>query len=122
MLIRRNSLKALRVNDGWVMSPCDVWKAVVEFFTNHVEANIWERPKLDGVSFDRLSNEDNVALVAPFSLLEIKAVVRDSDRNKSPGQDGFNFSFVKEFWYLIKDEVRILFDQFNANEVILMVF
>jgi hypothetical protein len=35
--------------------------------------------------------------------LEIEAVVKESDGNKSPGPDGFNFGFVKEFWYLIKD-------------------
>ena len=27
--------------------------------------------------------------------------------------------FVKEFWYLLKNEVQILFDQFHANEVVL---
>lgn len=89
------------MNDGWLTSLFDVWKTVVEFFTNHVEANTWERPKLDEVPFDRFSNEENDALIAPFSMLEIKVVVRDSDRNKSSEPDGFNFSFV-EFWYLLR--------------------
>lgn len=57
--------------------------------------------------------------MAPFSLLKMEAVVRDSDGNKSPGPNGFNFAFIKEFWYLIKDEVRIMFDQFHANEILL---
>jgi hypothetical protein len=87
----------------------------VEYFTNQVEACRWERPGLEGVNFERLSNEENGFLVAPFSLEEIELVVRDSDGNKSPGPDGFNFAVVKEFWYLIKDEVRIMFDQFDAN-------
>lgn len=39
-------------------------------------------------------------------------MVKGSDGNKSSGLDGLNFSFIKEFWYLMKDEVRILFDQF----------
>lgn len=39
-------------------------------------------------------------------------MVRESDGSKSPGPDGFNFVFVKEFWYLIKHEVRIMFDLF----------
>lgn len=77
----------------------------------------WERPKLDGVIFERISEEERASLVAPFSLEEIEVVVRDSDGTKSPGPDGFNFTFVKEFWYLIKNEVRIMFDQFHANEV-----
>jgi len=36
----------------------------------------------------------------------------------SPGPDGFTFAFIKEFWYLIKHEVRIMFDQFHGNEVV----
>jgi len=106
----RNAIKALKVNDGWVVSPSDVRRKVVGYFTEHVEASTWERPKLDGVNFSKLSEAENVFLVAPFSLEEMEAVVRDSDGNKSPGPDGYNFAFVKEFWYLIKDEVRIMFD------------
>jgi len=34
---------------------------------------------------------------------------------KSPGPDGFNFAFFKEFWYLVKNEIRIFFDQFHGN-------
>lgn len=62
----RNSLKARRVNDGWFTSLFDVRKTVLEFFANHVKANTWERPKLDEVLFDRFSNEENDALIAPF--------------------------------------------------------
>jgi len=43
-------------------------------------------------------------------------VVKKSDGNKSLGPDGFNFAFLKDFWYLVKHEVRTMFDQFYANE------
>jgi hypothetical protein len=114
----RNSIKALREIDGWVVSPYDVRRKVVEYFKNIVANDRWERPKLDGVNFERVSDEDNIFLAAPFSMVEIEAVVRESDGGKSPGPDGYNFAFVNEFWYLIKDEVRIMFDQFHANEAL----
>jgi hypothetical protein len=114
----RNSIKALKENDGWVVSPFEVRSKVVNFFTNHFSFCRWERPKLDGVNFVTLSSAENDFLTAPFSSLEIEAVVRESDGSKSPGPDGFNFAFVKEFWYLIKDEVGIMFDQFYASEVL----
>lgn len=114
----RNSIKALRENDGWVVSPYDVRRKMLEYFKNIVANDRWERPKLDGVNFERVSEEDNIFLAAPFSILEIEAVVRDSDGGKSRGSNGYNFAFVKEFWYLIKDEVRIMFDQFHTNEVL----
>ncbi|MCH82386.1 LINE-1 reverse transcriptase like, partial [Trifolium medium] len=38
------------------------------------------------------------------------------DGSKCPGPDGFNFAFIKEFWNLMKHEVRIFFDQFHGND------
>jgi hypothetical protein len=55
------------------------------------------------------------ALTTTFSLEEITEVVKGCDGSKSPGPDGFTFAFIKEFWDLLKIEVRILFDQFHAN-------
>ena len=114
----QNYIKALRVGEEWVQSLMEVRRIVVEYFTNQVAAYLWERSRLDGIPFERVSDEDNVALVAPFSLEEIEGVVKDSDGDKSPGPYGFNFAFVKKNWYLLKGEVRIMFDQFHENEVI----
>ena len=115
---QRNSIKVLKENDGWATSPFEVRRKVVNYFTNHFAEDRWERPRLDGVAFKRLTDGENRLLVAPFSLIEIEEVVRENDGGKSPGSDGYNFAFVKEFWYLIKNEVRIMFDQFHANEVL----
>lgn len=114
----KNSLKAIKVDGGWVDTPVEVRRAVVDYFKIHVAEDKWDRPTLDGVPFDTLSEEDNRALIAPFSLEEIEVVVKESDGNKSPGPDGFNFAFFKEFWYLLKYEIRMMFDQFYANEVL----
>jgi hypothetical protein len=88
---------------------------VTNYFKNHFSSSSWSGPKLDGVIFPCVANEENHLLVAPFSLEEIEEVVSKSDGNKSPGPDGFNFAFLKSFWYLLKDEVKILFDQFHGN-------
>ena len=114
-----SSIKALKVNENWVQSPIEVRREVVEYFRRQVSAVSCSRPTLDGVLFERVTEEDNGALIEPFSGDEIEEVVLASDGTKSPGPDGFNFAFIKAFWYLMKDEVRILFDQFHANEVIL---
>jgi hypothetical protein len=50
-----------------------------------------------------------------FTLEEISDAVKDCDGSKSPGSDGFNFAFIKEFWDLMKFDVRIMFDQFHEN-------
>ncbi|GAU45474.1 hypothetical protein TSUD_190930 [Trifolium subterraneum] len=51
----------------------------------------------------------------PLSARGIDKIVLESDGNKSPGPDGFNFAFVKSFWGLLKGEVGILFDQFHGT-------
>jgi hypothetical protein len=114
----RNSIKALMDNGLWVEKPFEVRKVVVDYFKNHVADTHWERPTLDGVDFATLSVAENLSLVASFSMIEIEEVIKSSDGNKSPGPDGFNFAFYKEFWHLLKHEIRIMFDQFHANEVI----
>jgi hypothetical protein len=55
-------------------------------------------------------------------LEEIEEVVKQSDGNKSPGPDGFNFAFVKKFWELLKGDVRVMFDQFHGNECLPRAF
>lgn len=50
----RNDIKAIKVNDVWVQSPCELIKEVVEHFTNRVLSSNWDHPKLDSVSFEKM--------------------------------------------------------------------
>lgn len=111
----RNSIKALKVEDEWVQTPIHVRRVVVDYFKKQVSITLRRRPRFDGVPFSTLSQEENMGLIAPFTLEEIEKVVKESDSGKSPGPDGFNNVFLKEFWYLLKHEVHILFDQFYGN-------
>jgi hypothetical protein len=113
---KRNAILALKVGDNWLDSPPLVRSAVEEFFANHFSSPVMVRPRLDGVNFPRLTEDDHFGLTAPFSLEEIEMVVKECDGNKSPGPDGFNFNFVKDSWDLLKGDIRILFDQFHGNE------
>ncbi|MCI07509.1 transposon TX1 putative 149 kDa protein, partial [Trifolium medium] len=112
----RNSISALYTPSGWVEGPGNVREAAVSFFRNHFSVEEWERPTLDGVDFPVLSLDQNDQLTEPFSIEEIEEVVNSSDGSKCPGPDGFNFAFIKEFWELMKNEVKILFDQFFEND------
>ncbi|KAK2385146.1 hypothetical protein QL285_072415 [Trifolium repens] len=115
MRSRLNAISAIKVNGEWMDSPSRVKEAVSSFFDNHFSSPMVVRPRLDGVALPRLSEAENDDLISPFSMEEIEEVVRCSDGNKSPGPDGFNFAFVKNFWNLLKGDIRILFDQFHGN-------
>jgi hypothetical protein len=90
---RRNSISAIKTHNGWAEGPGSVRDATVSFFRNHFSKEEWARPRLDGVDFPVLSEEDNDLLIAPFSLEEIEEAVKSSDGSKCPGPDGFNFRF-----------------------------
>jgi hypothetical protein len=110
-----NAIQALQTVNGWAESPTDIRQAVVSFFRNHFGSEAWVRPSLDGINFSVLSAEANLTLVQPFLMPEIEEVIRDTDGNKSPGPDDFNFTFVKSFWSLVKAEVFDLFTQFHGS-------
>ncbi|KAK2403455.1 hypothetical protein QL285_052889 [Trifolium repens] len=113
---RKNTISCLKAGERWLDTSSEIIEEVTTFFKNHFSSTPWKRPKLDRVVFPRVSEEENCMLMAPFTMEEIEGVVMESDGNKSPGPDGYNFAFMKNFWYLLKGEVRILFDQFHGNE------
>jgi hypothetical protein len=113
---RVNKISALLTDGGWVTGPSNVQQTVVAFYQQHFQTVEWERPTLDEVFFPTLTEDSNNFLTAPFTMVEIEEAIGDCDGSKSPGPDGFNFSFIKEFWDLMKHEVRIFFDQFHGNE------
>jgi hypothetical protein len=112
---RRNSLLVLKTANGWVEGPVNVRRQVVSFFSKHFENDVWSRPTLDGILFPQLEADKVEDLTKVFTMEEITEAVRGCDGSKSPGPDGFNFAFIKEFWDLLKYDVRILFDQFHGN-------
>jgi hypothetical protein len=75
----------------------------------------WERPTLDGVDFKQLSNDEARGLEVNFGVREVVEVIELSDGNKSPGPDGFNFSFFKKFWGLLEKEIMCLFAEFHDS-------
>ncbi|GAU38652.1 hypothetical protein TSUD_276920 [Trifolium subterraneum] len=113
--IKSNLIPVLRVDGEWIESPPLIKEAVSSYFRSHVSSPYRVKPRLDGVFFNTLSEEENAGLISPFSLEEIQEVVANSDGSKSPGPDGFNFSFLKKFWELLKGDIRIMFDQFHGN-------
>jgi hypothetical protein len=75
----------------------------------------WERPTLDGVDFKQLSNDEARGLEVNFGVREVVEVIELSDGNKSPGPNGFNFSFFKKFWGLLEKEIMCLFAEFHDS-------
>jgi hypothetical protein len=119
---RSNTIGALRIGDRWVDKPLEVRGEVVDFFRKHFADVSWCRPQLDGVEFPVLLSSQIVELVKPFSVIEVRGVVEDSDGNKSPGPDGFNFSFLKGEWEVIGGAVMEFMYEFHEKAIIPKAF
>ncbi|XP_019433996.1 PREDICTED: uncharacterized protein LOC109340725 [Lupinus angustifolius] len=68
-----------------------------------------------GIDFVNISDEDNSFLTAEFEEVEIKEVVWSCQGDNSPGPDGFNFSFIKRVWDVVKDDIFAMVDDFYQN-------
>ncbi|MCI70351.1 cysteine-rich receptor-like protein kinase, partial [Trifolium medium] len=78
---------------------------VVAHFASHFEDVRLARPGVENLVFKRLQQAEVSSLIKPFSLEEVNGAVWDCDSYKSPGPDGINFGFIKDFWGLLQGDV-----------------
>jgi hypothetical protein len=120
---RRNQLVALKDSDRWVQGVKDVKGLVRNFFENNFKERWGIRPNLNnGIQFQSLSAEDNLLLMSPISIEEVKEVIWNSDGNKCPRPDGFNFKFLQACWDIIKDDIMEFLHEFFENAKLLNAF
>ena len=70
---------------------------------------------MEGIQFSSLDQRQKESLVDRFTELEIKSAVWACGGDKSPGLDGLNFNFIKQFWETLKPDFIIFFDEFFIN-------
>ncbi|GAU48216.1 hypothetical protein TSUD_405030 [Trifolium subterraneum] len=112
---RRNQLVALKDGDRWVQGVKEAKGYVKQFFENNFRENWGNKPNLNGITFNSLSEEDNFSLLALFSVEEVREVILSSDGNKCPGPDGFNFNFLKSYWDIIKGDIMEFLAEFHKS-------
>jgi hypothetical protein len=112
---RRNHMVALKDGDNWIQGVEEVKDFVKDFFENNFSESRFDRPNLNGIQFQSLSVEDNIMLLSPFNIEEVKEVIWCSDGSKCPGPDGFNFKFLKVCWDIIKNDIMAFLHEFFGN-------
>ncbi|MCH79399.1 cysteine-rich receptor-like protein kinase [Trifolium medium] len=112
---RGNTISSLQVDNTRVEGVVPIRNAVVSHFATHFKAVTMERPGVENLVFKRLQVAEVSSLIKPFSMEEIKAAVWDCDSYKSPGPDGINFGFVKDFWAEIQGDVMRFCSEFHRN-------
>ncbi|PNX92269.1 cysteine-rich receptor-like protein kinase [Trifolium pratense] len=111
---RENEILSLEWNGRMLREVDEIKKAIVDHFQNHFSAR-GVRPVPGNMSFKRVNDIENEELVKEFSEAEIRRAVWDCESTKSPGPDGVNFGFIKEFWEDIKDDFIRVMAEFHSN-------
>jgi hypothetical protein len=112
---RRNSIISLSVNGLLVEGVQPIRNSVFSHFRNHSAAHFISRSGVENLPFKTLSYAEGRSLVKPFSVIEVKRAVWDCDSFKSPGPDGINFGFIKEFWEDLSVDVMLFITEFHRN-------
>jgi hypothetical protein len=66
---------------------------------------------------EKVSDQDNEMLDAPFTEEEIKADVFSSYFDGAPGPDGLSFMFYQKFWDLVKKNIFALFSDLQKGKL-----
>nr|ABD32615.1 RNA-directed DNA polymerase, putative [Medicago truncatula] len=112
---RHNAPCSIFVNGAVVEGVQPIRNAVYAHFAEHFQSTNVERPSVANLNFRSLSVSEGVSLIKHFSVQENKEAVWDCDSDKSPGPDGINFGFIKEFWIEMKDEIVRFVSEFHRN-------
>ncbi|GAU25959.1 hypothetical protein TSUD_373600 [Trifolium subterraneum] len=73
--------------------------------------NVISSIKVDGVTLEGVAPIRETVV----SHFEVKAAVWDCDSYKSPGPDGINFGFIKDFWADLQGDVMRFISEFHRN-------
>nr|GEX29537.1 hypothetical protein [Tanacetum cinerariifolium] len=96
------SIKGIHVSGIWYDNPVLIKEAAMKHFALRFKERTEARPKFSSSLFRRLSPEDDSFLDSSFSVDEVKEAVWSFSGSKALGPDGFNFSFIKAYWEVIR--------------------
>ncbi|GAU44755.1 hypothetical protein TSUD_246480 [Trifolium subterraneum] len=112
---RGNAISVIQADGVTLEGVTPIRQAVFSHFASHFKASNLDRPRVDNLKFKRLNHLECGSLIKPFSEAEVRAAVWDCDSYKSPGPDGINFGFIKDFWEELQSEVMRFITEFHRN-------
>ncbi|GAU19761.1 hypothetical protein TSUD_78870 [Trifolium subterraneum] len=112
---RQNALSVIMVDSVRMEGVQPIRQAVFNHFSSHFRVGNMDWPTMEDLQFNTLSFAKGGSLVKPFSVEEVKAAIWNCDSYKSPGPDGINFGFLKEFWPEMRVDTMRFITEFHRN-------
>ncbi|GJS10401.1 RNA-directed DNA polymerase, eukaryota [Tanacetum coccineum] len=108
----QSNIRGIMVNGTWVDDPVQVKREFFEHFQGRFDKPSVNRACIDTPFPVSLSIDQKEDMERRISKEEVKRAVWDCGVDKSPGPDGFSFSFYRHFWPVIEKDVFEAVDYF----------
>ncbi|GKF74944.1 hypothetical protein Tco_0224388, partial [Tanacetum coccineum] len=106
------SIRGILVNGIWIDNPVNVNHEFLDHFRRRFDKPPENRARIDICFPNVLSNEQREDLDRMVTKEEVKQAVWDCGCDRSPGPDGFSFSFFRHFWSTIETDMFKAVDYF----------
>lgn len=108
-------IDGLKINDRWETDLEVCKEEAMNFFRQLYQESDWDRPKLDGLVFNRLDESQKRRLEEVFSESEVVQAMKQLAKEKSPGPDGFQTAVYLNCWEVCKDDLMKVLRDFYAR-------
>lgn len=112
---RKKIITSIEVGGHAVNDPYQIRNEAKTFFKKIFREEYANRPILENLQFNQLSQAQEDSLIIPFSKDEIDSAVASCDSDKALGPDRFNFKFMKNAWEIIKNDIYETVNEFWAS-------
>ncbi|CAL1361155.1 unnamed protein product [Linum trigynum] len=115
---RRNRIASLKASNGeWISDPQELAALVFDFFSLLYLQD--DQDYTDGMpsqAFPRLTQEEMLLLLRPFTGADIQRAVQDMKPFQAPGPDGFQAIFFQRSWQVVgKALIDLAMDFFSTG-------
>lgn len=91
-----NVIYGLMINGIWTQNKSEIRNEVESYYVNLFKDDVPVRPLLDGLEFDKISDEKKSWVEHSFSIKEVRNTVKSMKGDKAPGLNGFSIVFFSK--------------------------
>jgi hypothetical protein len=110
-----NQVNSLKINGEISKNLAEIQEHIVQFYNNMYFENCSWRPRVDGLSFLSIDEDESIWLERDFEEKEVWDVIRELNGDKAPGPDGFTMAFFQKCWDILKYDIMAVFAEFHSR-------
>ncbi|XP_019157468.1 PREDICTED: uncharacterized protein LOC109154044 [Ipomoea nil] len=112
---RRNLLLRMKDQSGTWREGTAMHSEILRYF-DYIFCSNSSNPNPMNCVRHRVSNEMNVSLMRPFTIIEVKAALFSMAPKKAPGPDGMSPAFYQHFWPVLGHDMAVFILQCVASQ------